>query len=106
VRRALEDVGVLHRVGRFVSYQKSTELADPCLIGFGQKRGCPLPYQGAMRHELEKQTEEFKSAIDEFDKDMKRHSREDDELGFEASKPNLEGWSEYMQFDSGVRQIH
>jgi hypothetical protein len=35
-----------------------------------------------------------------FDKDTKSHFEEDDELGFEASKPNPEDWSECMEFDS------
>jgi hypothetical protein len=39
---------------------------------------------------LEKQTEEFKAAIDEFDKDIRRHSEEGYKLGFEESKPNPE----------------
>ena len=42
---------------------------------------------------------EFKTAINEFDNDISRHSKEDDEHGFEASKPNPESWSECMGVD-------
>jgi hypothetical protein len=53
---------------------------------------------------LEKQTVEFKSVIDDFDNDIRRHSKEDDEHGFEASKPNPEDRSEYMEYDSDFQE--
>jgi hypothetical protein len=69
------------------------------ILDFDTFRDFHDPYYG-----LEKQTEEFKSAIDESHKDMKRHFKNDDELGFEASKPNPEDWSECMEFDSDFQE--
>jgi hypothetical protein len=44
--------------------------------------------------ELEKQTVEFKDAIDEYDADIKRRFKENDHFGFKGSKPNPKDWSE------------
>jgi hypothetical protein len=78
--------------GSFVTLNKSKRCVDKAFMS-----------RTTVQHikNLETQTEEFKSAIDEFDNDIRRHSKEDDEYGFEASKPNPEGWSEYIGFNSG-----
>jgi hypothetical protein len=83
-------LGVSHRVGGLVSYLILTQ------------KGAVMSRTTVQRvTNLETQTGEVKSAIDEFDNDIRRHSKEDDEYGFEASKPNPEGWSEYMGVNSG-----
>jgi hypothetical protein len=46
------------------------------ILDYDARRDCHSPYHGAMRHELEKLTEEFKYAI-KFDKDMKCHFKEE-----------------------------
>jgi hypothetical protein len=53
VRRAARWLGLSHSVGRLVSYWILTE------------KRTVTAYHGAMRHELEKQIEEFEYAIDE-----------------------------------------
>jgi hypothetical protein len=70
-----------------------------------QKGDCYVRYYGTMCPNLEEQTEEFKSAVDEFDNYIKRHSKEDDEHGFEDSMPSkISLRSEYMEFDSGFQE--
>ena len=44
---------------------------------------------------LEKQTDEMKSAIDEFDTEISRRFKEENDLGYDGSKPNVEDWSEF-----------
>jgi hypothetical protein len=86
-------LGVSHRVGGLMSYWILTQ------------KGTVISRTTVQRvTNLEKQTDEFKSAIEEFDKDIGRRFKEDDDLGFEGSKPNPEDWSEYMEFDSDFQE--
>ena len=48
---------------------------------------------------LEKQTDSFKEAIQEFDTAIKEVFKEDADFGVEGSKPSPEDWAEYMEFD-------
>jgi hypothetical protein len=53
---------------------------------------------------LEKQTDEMKSAIDEFDIEIKRCFKEDEDQGYEVAKPNPEDWLESMEFDADFQE--
>jgi hypothetical protein len=48
---------------------------------------------------LERQTDESKQTIEEFDSKIRRIFKEEEDFGFEGSKPNPEDWSEYLQED-------
>jgi hypothetical protein len=53
---------------------------------------------------LEKQSDRFKSGIDEFDTSIKTHFKEDSELPFLGFKPNLEDWYKFMGFDADFQE--
>jgi hypothetical protein len=86
-------LGVSHRVGGLMSHltQKGTAMSRTTTT-----------VQRVTN--LEKQTEECKSASDEFGNDIRRHSKEDYENGLEASKPNRKVWSECMEFDADFQE--
>ena len=46
---------------------------------------------------LEKETNEMKVAITEFDCGINKRFKEEDNLGYDGAKPNVEDWSEYLQ---------
>jgi hypothetical protein len=82
-------LGVSHRVGSLMSYWIMTQ------------KGTVISRSTVQRvTTLEKQTDEFKKALDEFDDEVRRLFKEDDEFGIEGSKPNPEDWSEYMEHDA------
>ncbi len=53
---------------------------------------------------LEKQTDEMKSAIQEFDTEISRRFKEEDDPGYDGAKPNPEDWSEYLQHDPDFQE--
>ena len=48
---------------------------------------------------LEKDTDKITEISNEFDTDMSRCFKEEEDLTYEKSKPNPEGWSEYRKYD-------
>jgi hypothetical protein len=86
-------LGVSHRVGGLMSYWILT------------RKGTVISRTTVQRiTNLEKETDVFKSALDEFDTCIKTHFKEDIDLGFEGSKPNPEDWSEFMEFDADFQE--
>jgi hypothetical protein len=82
-------LGVSHRVGSLMSYWILT------------KKGTVISRSTVQRITiLEQQTDEFKQAIGEFDSEINRIFKDDEDFGFEGSKPNPEDWSEYMESDA------
>jgi hypothetical protein len=86
-------LGVSHRVGSLMSYwiltQKGTVIS-----------------RTTVQHvtNLEKQTDEFRSAIEEYDVDIRKCFKEDEEFGFEGAKPTPEDWAEFMEFDPDFQE--
>ena len=74
------------------------------LLDSDPKGDCNFPTTVQRVTNLEKQTDEFKSAIDEFDAAIRVRFKEDEEPGYEGSKPNPEDWSEFLEFDPDFQE--
>jgi hypothetical protein len=48
---------------------------------------------------LEKETDEVKAAVVEFNSKISRRFKEEEDLTYEGAEPNPEDWSEYLQYD-------
>lgn len=48
---------------------------------------------------LEKETEETKEGIKEYDAEISRRFKEEEDLTYDGAKPNPEDWSEYLEND-------
>jgi hypothetical protein len=81
-------LGVSHRVGSLMSHWILA------------KRGTVTSRSTVQRITiLERQTDKSRKAIDEFDSEIRRMFKEDEDFGFEGSKANPEDWSECLQED-------
>jgi hypothetical protein len=86
-------LGISHRVGSLMSYWILT------------KKGTVISRTTVQNiTALEKQTDEFKQAIEEFDGEIRTRFKEDDDFGFEGAKPNPNDWSEYMAHDMDFQE--
>jgi hypothetical protein len=77
-----------------------TELVDSCHIGSSQyeEQSYPTP-QCKESPNLEKETDEVKAPISEFDSEINRRFKEEEDLTYDGAKINPEDWSEYLQYD-------
>jgi hypothetical protein len=48
---------------------------------------------------LEKETDEVKANVIEFDSEISCRFKEEEDLAYDGAKPNPEDWSEYLQYD-------
>ena len=54
---------------------------------------------------LEKETDEVKQSVNEFDVEINRRFKEEDEdLRYDGAKPNPEDWSEYLENDTDFQE--
>ena len=86
-------LGVSHRVGGLMSFWILTQ------------KGTVISRTTVQRvTNLEKQTDETKAATSEFDCEIKRIFKEDDEPGYEGSKPNPEDWADFTKYDADFQE--
>ena len=88
-------LGVSHRVGGLMSYWVLTQNATVISRTTVQRIT-----------NLEKETEEMKAGIKEFDAEISRRFKEEevDDLGYDGAKPNPEDWTEYLQYDPDFQE--
>ncbi len=86
-------LGVSHRVGGLMLYWILTK------NGTVQSRTTVQKITN-----LEKQTDEMKSAIQEFDTEISGQFKEEEDLNYDGAKPNPEDWSEYLQHDPDFQE--
>ena len=81
-------LGVSHRFGGLMSYwiltQKGTVISRTTV---------------QILTSIEKETDEVKSIVSEFDTDISRRFKEEEGLTYDRLKPNIEYWSEYLKYD-------
>jgi hypothetical protein len=53
---------------------------------------------------LEKEIDEVKAAVVEFDSKISRRFKEEEDLTYNGAKPNPEDWSEYLQYDPDFQE--
>jgi hypothetical protein len=53
---------------------------------------------------LEKETDEVKAAVSEFDSEISHRFKEEKDLTYDGAKPNPEDWSEYLQYDPDLQE--
>jgi hypothetical protein len=53
---------------------------------------------------LEKETDEVKAAVVEFDSEISRRFKEEEYLTYDGAKPNPEHWSEYLQYNPDFQE--
>ena len=53
---------------------------------------------------LEKDTDEVKGSVSEFDTEISRRFKEEDDLTYYGSKPNPQDWSEYLEYDPDFQE--
>jgi hypothetical protein len=53
---------------------------------------------------LEKETDEVKAAVVEFDSKISCRFKEEGDLTYDGAKPNPEDWSEYLQYDPDFQE--
>jgi hypothetical protein len=53
---------------------------------------------------VEKETDEFKESISEFDIEISRRFKEGEDLAYDGAKPNPEDWSEYLENDPDFQE--
>jgi hypothetical protein len=81
-------LGVSHRVGGLMSYWILTQT------------GTVISRTTVQRiTNLEKETDETRESIKEFDTEISRRFKEEEDLTYDGAKPNPEDWSEYLQND-------
>jgi hypothetical protein len=86
-------LGVSHRVGGLMSYWVLT------------RTGTVISRTTVQRiTNLEKETTELKEAIQEFDIEINRRLKEEDDPTYDGSKPNPEDWSEYLESDPDFQE--
>ena len=86
-------LGVSHRVGGLMSYWVLTQ------------SGTVISRTTVQRiTNLEKETDEIKDSIKEFDAEISRRFKEEEELTYDGSKPNPEDWSEYLENDPDFQE--
>ncbi len=87
-------LGVSHRVGGLMSYWVLTQ------------SGTVISRTTVQRiTNLEKETDEVKQSIAEFDTDINRRFKEEEkDLTYDGAKPNPEDWSEYLENDADFQE--
>jgi hypothetical protein len=86
-------LGVSHRVGGLMSYWVLT------------MTGTVVSRTTVQRiTNLEKETDEFKEVIKEFDTEISRRFKEEEVLTYDGAKPNPEDWSEYLEHDPDFQE--
>jgi hypothetical protein len=53
---------------------------------------------------LEKETNKVKAAVVEFDSEISRRFKEEEDLSYDGAKPNPADWSEYLQYHPDFQQ--
>ncbi len=86
-------LGVSHRVGGLMSYWVLTQT------------GTVISRTTVQRvTNLEKETDETKASIKEFDAEISRRFKEEEDLTYDGAKPNPEDWSEYLEHDPDFQE--
>jgi hypothetical protein len=86
-------LGVSHRVGGLMLHWVLT------------MRGTVISRTTVQRvTNLEKETDEVKAAVSEFDIEISRRFKEEEDLTNDGTKPNPEDWSEYLQYDRDFQE--
>ncbi len=86
-------LGVSHRVGGLMSYW--------ILI----IKGTVISRTTVQRvTALEKETDEVNAAVVEFNSEISRRFKEEEDLTYDGAKPNPEDWSEYLQYDPDFQE--
>jgi hypothetical protein len=86
-------LGVSHRVGGLISYWVLT------------MQGTVISRTTVQRvTNLEKETDEVKAAVIEFEGEISHRFKEEEDLAYDGAKPNPEDWSEYLQYDPDFQQ--
>jgi hypothetical protein len=86
-------LGVSHRVGGLMSYW--------ILI----IKGTVISRTTVQRvTALEKETDEVKAAVVEFNSEISCRFKEEEDLTYDGAKPNPEDWSEYLQYDPDFQE--
>ena len=81
-------LGVSHRVGGLMSYWVLTQ------------NGTVISRTTVQRiTNLEKQTDEVKASITEYDVEISRRFKEEEDLNYDGAKPNPQDWAEYLEND-------
>jgi hypothetical protein len=86
-------LGVSHRVGGLMSYWILTQTG--CVISRTTVQNIT---------KLEKETDEMKIGIEEFDTEISRSFKEEEDLTYDGAKPNPEDWSEYLENDPDFQE--
>jgi hypothetical protein len=53
---------------------------------------------------LDKEIDEVKASISEFDSELSRRFKEEEDLDYDGTKPNPEDWSEYLEYDPDFQE--
>ena len=86
-------LGVSHRVGGLMSYWVLT------------RTGTVISRTTVQNiTNLEKETDEVKENIREFDSEINRRFKEEDDLAYDGAKPNPADWSEYLENDPDFQE--
>jgi hypothetical protein len=86
-------LGVSHRVGGLMSYWVLTQT------------GSVISRTTVQRvTNLEKETDEMRASINEFDTEISRRFKEEEDLTYDGCKPNPEDWSEYLENDPDFQE--
>ena len=86
-------LGVSHRVGGLMSYWVLT------------RTGAVISRTTVQRiTNLEKETDEVRASINEFDVEISRRFKEEEDLTYDGAKPNPEDWSEYFENDPDFQE--
>jgi hypothetical protein len=92
-RLGVTSIGVSHRVGGLMSYWILTI------------KGTVISRTTVQRvTALEKETDEVKAAVVEFDSEISCRFKEEEDLTYDRAKPNPEDWSEYLQYDPDFQE--
>ncbi len=86
-------LGVSHRVGGLMSYWVLTQTGTVISRTTVQQVT-----------NLEKETDETKASIKEFDAEISRRFKEEEDLTYDGAKPNPEDWSEYLEHDPDFQE--
>ena len=86
-------LGVSHRVSGLISYyiltQKGTAISRTTIQHLTS---------------LEKETYKVKASVSDFDTEISRRFKEDEDLTYYGSKPNPEDCSDYLEYDPGFQE--
>ena len=86
-------LGVSHRVGRRMSYCILTQKLT--VISRNTVRCLTI---------LEKDTDYAKASVSEFDIEINRRFKEEEDLTYNRSNPNPEEWYEYLEYEPDFQE--